>query len=279
MSSTLKVAPHPPARAELVPQFFECDSIITPGDNPPCDPAVVARLVENIREHTQLVPGWVCPSPELEPGQRLCLEGNHRLAACRQLGIPFWAFDQGRHVPEEERIRLTFQHNHSRRVMSREEIAERAARFMELTGCPAFDAARMLGISGPTLSRAFSEQRIPAELKPRTDRLGLSIRSLIAAAPAAVMLKALEFAESFNADGKPKTRDQVAAYIRQLKKGSSGKGRKPKLVPLKQGRRTVTLAILEGDTAASVAEDLKAIAARLAKHTEVPPDGWPFLFQ
>lgn len=268
-----------PERAELVPLHFEPGVIVTPDDNPPCNPAIVARLTDSLREHGQQVPGWVCPSPGLAADQRLCLEGNHRLAACRQLGIRFWAFDLGRDVPEAERIRLTFQHNHSRRVMGRDEIAERAARFMELTGCPAFEAARMLGISGPTLSRAFGEKRIPPELKPRCDRLNLSIRSLIAAAPASAMERGVDFAETPGPDGRPKTRDQVAAYIRQLKRAGKSGGRKPKPVTLRMGGRAVTLTVAEDDTAASVAEELKAIASRLGKLDAVRPEGWPFHFQ
>ncbi len=33
------------------------------------------------------------------------------------------------------------------------------------------------------------------------------------------------------------------------------------------------------DCANSVAEDLKSIVAKLGKHADVKPDGWPFLFQ
>ena len=55
-------------------------------------------------------------------------EGNGRLAVCRRLGVRFWAFDLGRSVPEEERIRLMFHHHGTRRSLGREEIAERAAR-------------------------------------------------------------------------------------------------------------------------------------------------------
>src|SRR5271157_378637 len=208
--ATLKVAPPPPGLAELTPQYFDTERIVTPGDNPVYTPAMLADLEASIREYGQLVPGWVAPSPELAEDQRQCLEGNRRLAVARMLGLPFWAFDLGRVVPEAERIRLTFQHHQCRRVMSREEIAERAARYIELTSCPAREAAKLLNISGPTLSRAFGERRILPELRERADRLGLSIRSLIAAAPAACMARALDFAETPDASGKKRTRDQVA---------------------------------------------------------------------
>lgn len=276
--STPKAASEPPDRPELAPRYFDTRLIVAPPDGPPCNPGVVARLAANMEEHGQLVPGWVFP-PDPVAELREIIEGNHRLAACRQLGRPFWAFDTGRNVPEAERIRLTFQHNQVRRVMGRDEIAERAARFIELTGCAAFEAARMLGISGPTLSRAFGEKRIPAGLKPRTDRLNLSIRSLVAAAPEAVMERAVDFAEAPLPDGKAKTRDQVAAYIRQLKKGEAHKGGKPRPVTLRVGGRTLTLTIATDDTAGTVAEELKAIAAKLAKLSDIKPEGWHFHFQ
>jgi hypothetical protein len=291
MSAAAMKADHPPAdpsavsfreagRTELLPRYYETELVVTPSDNAPHSPAMLASLEASMREHGQLVPGWVAPSPDLPETQRLCLEGNGRLAVARRMGRPFWAFDLGRDVPEAERIRLMFQHHQCRRAWSREEIAERAARYIELTNCPAAEAARLLGVSGPTLSRAFGERRILPELRERADRLGLSMRSLIAAVPPACMARALDFAETTDASGKKPTRDQVAAFIQQLKKRKSqAKSRKAKSVALRMGGRVVTLTVGDGDSAASVAEDLKAIVARLGKHADVPPDGWHFLFQ
>jgi len=269
----------PTDRAELVPRYYDTDRIVTPDDNPAYTPATLADLLDSVREHGQLVPGWVCPSPDLPEDMRLCIEGNRRLAVARELGMPFWAFDLGRFVPEEERIKLTFQHNHSRRVMSREEIAERAARYIELTGCTAAEAAKLLNVSGPTLSRAFGEKRIPPELKPRADRLGLSIRSLIAALPVLLMAQAVEFAETPGPDGKAPTRDQVSLFLRQIKKTGKPKPRRAKAITLRMNGRAVTLAVGEKDSAATVAEDLKSIVAKLGKHAEVALHGLPFLFQ
>lgn len=267
------------ARPELVPKYYpDTELIITPKDNPVYSPAMLADLVESMQAHGQLVPGWLCPSPELPDGTLLCIEGNRRLAVARLLGLPFWAFDLGRDVSEAERIRLIFQHHHSRRVMSREEVAERAARFIELTGCPAAEAARYLNISGPTLSRAFGEKRIPTELKARADQLGLSIRSLVAAMPLPLMAKAIAFAEAPGPDGRPPTRDQVGLHLRQLRKTGRPKTQRAKTVTLRLNGRAVTLAVTDTDSALSVAEDLKAIGVKLGKLADVPPDGWPFLF-
>jgi hypothetical protein len=283
--ATLKAAPPPPdllsaGRLELVPQYFDTELIVTPDDNPPLSPAMLAELEPSMREHGQLMPGWVCTSPDLpSEDHRLCLEGNGRLAVNRRLGRPFWAFDLRRFVPEAERIKLTFQHNHSRRVMSREEIAEKAARYIELTQCPAAEAAKLLNVSPATLSRAFGEKRIPPELRERADVLGLSIRSLIASAPAACMARTVAFAETPGTDGKRPTRDEVSLFIRQLKKSGQLKGRKAKTITLRLNGRVLTLTVDDRDSATSMAEDLKAIAARLGKHAEVAIDGLPFLFQ
>jgi ParB-like chromosome segregation protein Spo0J len=283
VATTLRAASPPPDRAELVPLYFDTDRIVTPEGNPAHSPAMLADLEASIRELGQLVPGWICPTSELPEDKRLCLEGNGRLAVVRRLGLPFWAFDLGRFVPEEERIRLTFSHNYIRRRMSREEIAEKAARYIELTSCTQDTAARLLNVSPPTLSRAFGDKRIPPELNPKADLLGLSIRSLVAAAPLELMPQVVDFALTPRGeDGKKPTRDQVAAFIGQLKKNNGqSKGRKPKAIPLHMNGRTVTLTVEERDSAASVAEDLKAIAAKLGKKemADVPPDGWPFWFQ
>jgi ParB/RepB/Spo0J family partition protein len=280
MTVTLLRAADPlPERAELVPRFFESPSMVTPDGNPVYTAAQLADLLASIREHGQLVPGWVCPSPDLPDGKRLCLEGNRRLAVCLMLGLPFWAFDLGRAVPEAERITLTFQHNHSRRVMKPDEIAERAARYMEITGATQADTAKHLNISPPTLSRAFGERRISPELRDRADRLGFSIRALIATLPPGLMARSVEFAEGSGPDGKKPTRDQVAAFNRQLTKTGKPAARKAKSIPLRHNGRTVSITVGERESAATVAEDLKALAAKLGKLTEVEPAGWIYHFQ
>ncbi len=193
-------------------------------------------------------------------------------------GLPLLAFDLDREHSRAEMIMLTMQFNHARRVMSREEVALLGSEFMEETGCTAAQASERLHVSAATMSRALGDRRIPAELKPQTDQLPPSTRSLIAAVPPALMGRAVDFALTAGAEGKRPTRDAVALFIRQLKRDGKQPG-KPKPIPLRINGRLVTLSIVKGDNAASVAEDLKAIATRLGKHAEVLPDGWPFLFQ
>ena len=48
--------------------------------------------------------------------------------------------------------------------MGREEIAERAARYIELTDCTQATAARRLNVSRADAEPGFGERRIPPEL-------------------------------------------------------------------------------------------------------------------
>ena len=268
----------PTLRTELVPKFFDPTSIVTPDDNPERSLRERNELLASIREHRQLTPGFVCPSPDLPPGKLLCIEGNGRLAACLTLGIAFWAFNLGRSMSEVERIKLTFQHNLIRRTMGREELSQRAGRYMELTGCTAGEAAKQLNVSGPTLSRAFGEKRIPPELRPRAERLKPSIRSIIAACPVALMEEAVTFAETEGADSKAPTRDEVSHFVCE-RKGGLPKARKAKGVTLHVGERAVSISLGPADTAAAVLKDLNALIAELGKHSKVSPEGWPFLLR
>lgn len=163
--------------------------------------------------------------------------------------------------------------------MSRPEIAERAARYIELSGCTQDAASKRLNISPATLSRAFGDERIPPNLMPRAERLKLSTRSLIAAMPESLMEPALAYAENPGPDGRVPTRDQVSQHLRELRKGGRTKPCQPKTVTLRFNGRSVTLTIGDRDSANTVAEDFKGLVAKLGKHAEVPPDGWPFLFK
>ncbi len=96
------------------------------------------------------------------------------------------------------------------------------------------------------------------------------------------MSQAVEFALKPGDDGKRPTRDQVSAFIRQLRKQGDSRpsGKRPRAVTLRMNGRTVTVTVdAERDSASGVAEDLKAIVGKLRQHADVPPDGWPFLFQ
>jgi ParB/RepB/Spo0J family partition protein len=281
--ATLNGTSPPLARLQLVPSYFDTERIVTPDGNPSYTPAMLADLLESIRTHGQLVPGWICPSSELPDSKFLCLEGNRRLAVAKMLGSEFWAFKLPEAVSEAERIRLLFQHHHSRRRMSREEIAERAARYIELTGCTQGEAARQLSVSEPTISRALGEGRIPENLRERASALGLSTRALVAAMPPALMPQAIEYAETSDASGRKPTRDAVSQVIQKLKKGGGPKARKPRTLTQRLNGRVVTFTVTDKDSPAGVVEDLKAtvkaIAAKFEKNTDVRPEHWSSLFE
>lgn len=113
-------------QVEIVPRLFPTEMIVSLPENPVYTTAMLADLVPSVEKHGFLVPGMVAPSPDLPSEEhRQCLEGHRRLAVARLLNRPFWAFDLGRFVPEEERIELMFQHHQCRRVMDLAEIAER----------------------------------------------------------------------------------------------------------------------------------------------------------
>lgn len=278
--ATLQQAQPPPASEERRLVEFDPDQVVLPAGESPPTPAMLVGLLPSIREHGQLVPGFVCRSPDLPPDRRLCVEGRHRLEVARLLGKPFLAFDLERAVGEEERIRLAFVHNHARRVMPPAEMAEKAARYMELTGHTAAEAAKFLHVSHPTLSRAFGERRIPPELRGRAETLAMSVRSLVAAVPAGLMARAVDFAATPGPGGRLPTRDQVALFIGQLKlAGGPKQPRKPRPVTLRVEGRAVTIAVADGDNAASISKDLNAVLARLAKLGDVPPEGWHYHFK
>lgn len=267
-----------PALADLKPAYFDPDCIVCPPDNAEEISAVVEALDASWEKFGQLMPAFVCTMPELLPHQRWLLDGRHRLAVARRRREKLWAFDLGRPMSEIERIEFIC-HNHlCRRVMSREEIAERAAQYMDLRKCTAGEAARFLNISGSTLSRIFGFRRIPPELQVKTELLVESVRGVIAATPSAHMARVVEFATTPGPDGKLPTRDAVAAFVKSLKAGDKPAA-KVKSVALHCGNRVVTIQVTATDNTATVSKDLQAIVARLGKHAEVPPNGWPFLFQ
>jgi hypothetical protein len=149
---------------------------------------------------------------------------------------------------------------------------------MELTGSTAADAAKFLNISAPTLSRVFGEKRIPPELRDRAELLGMTVRSVVAAAPPTVIGNAIDFALTTGADGRKPTRDQVVLFIRQQRQPETAKSRPAQPLALRVGGRTVTLTVSDQDNAATVTKDLTAIIAKLGKHGDVAPEGWPYLF-
>jgi ParB/RepB/Spo0J family partition protein len=272
------MASRPPLdQAVLSPVFLDPALIETQADNPVYTEAELSDLLASYPVHGQLEPAHVCPSQT--EGKFICLDGARRLAVCRILGLQYWAFVHPEYVPDAGQIVRTFHHNYTRRRMSPEEVATRAARFLEIDGGSNANAAKHLNISTAALSRALGEDRIPEKFRARTALLGRSVRWLISAVPESQMEEAISFAETIGPNGKPPIRDQVSVFIRELKKSTPRKSSKPKAITLRQCGRAVTLTVTATDNAETVAADFRAIAAKLGKDAaRVPPEGWPFLF-
>lgn len=263
----------PPELANRVPKLYDARKVIPPRGNPPADPLRVKALVDSIGVKGQYSAAFICKSEEVADDEWLCLEGNTRAEACRVLNRPLLAIDLERRFSELEQIKFCFDNNYLRRVMSMEEVRERAHRFMVLSKCTSAVAAKTLGISPATLSRAFGDTRIAPPLRERAELLGPSSRYLISTVPPALQEKALEYAETENP-----TRDELAAFIKQLKKGD-GASPKPKVISIPFNGRLVSFSVTDADTVATVTKDVQALLSRLGKHAEVPPDGWGYLFQ
>jgi ParB-like chromosome segregation protein Spo0J len=100
--------------SETTVQEFDTTSCLPPEDNRPTDRPGINDLIEGIRAHGQLVPGLVCPHPEMASTFQI-LDGVGRWYACDRLGLPFRALRLPAPVSPAERIKLRLQHNVIRR--------------------------------------------------------------------------------------------------------------------------------------------------------------------
>jgi len=57
------------------------------------------------------------------------------------------------------------------------------------------------------------------------------------------MDKAIAYAETPGQDGRKPTRDQLAGFVNQLRKGGKSKANRPKTVTLRLNGRTVSFAV------------------------------------
>lgn len=245
---------------------FDPDDCLPTDDNRPAERSSLGRLVEGIRLHGQLVPGLVCPHPEIAE-KYLILDGVGRREACLRLGLRFRAMRLAGIVPEKEQIKLRLQHNALRQNMTPGEIADDADRYMKLTGATQEDVAQVLTLSSATVSRALSiSRRIPEELRHFLDDVRPSVAAMIASLPSIEDKRAaFEYATTAGTNGKP-TRDQVARYLKRFKRNPS-RGTK-RLCGTINGRR-FELGLLTEDTPASLGDFLKELAAKVSKKSTI----------
>jgi ParB/RepB/Spo0J family partition protein len=255
---------------------FETSLCLPSEDN---RPAARPDLIEGIRVNRQLVPGLVCPHLEFAD-KYLILDGVGRWYACDRLGIPFRAILLPAPVPATEQILLRFQHNVIRRNMTMDEIADDVARYMALRQCTQEEAARELTLSSATISRAMTaKRRIPAEFKPMADGVRPSIAALIATLPTPeAMRKAFDHATTPGRNGKLPTREQVAVYIEPLKKKKPQQSGVRILKGAVEGRK-VEFGVLPDESTDSLIKFLQALATKLTKYRDLPPESLGFLFK
>jgi ParB/RepB/Spo0J family partition protein len=257
-------------------EFDPADCIPSDDNRPADDRPGIKKIVESILIMTQLVPGLVCPHPELA-GKYLILDGVGRWYACQKLGLMFKAMLMATAISEPERIKLRLQHNVIRRNMTPDEIADDAKRYIGLTNCTQEMAAKELSLTPSTLSRALTvNRRIPPNLKAMAELVRPSIVAMIASLPKVeAMQQSLEYATTPGKDGRLPTRDQVACFIEQFKKT---RGTKPKTLKGVVEGRKVELSLLPDESTESVIKFLKALTDRIGKYRELPPDSLGFLF-
>jgi ParB/RepB/Spo0J family partition protein len=254
---------------------FDPAQCLAPDDN---RPAERPNLAEGIRANGQLVPGLLCPHPDVAD-RYLILDGVGRWFACGRLGIMFRAMLLPEAVPEAERIRLRLQHNVIRRNMTPDEIADDATRYIRITNCSQEAAAKQLTLSPATLSRAMSvHRRIPLELKAKAEAVRPSIAAMIAALPTIeAMRTGLDYATSPGKDGRLPTRDQVGFYVDQFKVRKPRGTKAKTLKGMVEGRK-VELGLLPDESTESVIRFLQSLAAKIGKYRDLPPDNLGFLF-
>ena len=232
------------------------DDVLTPAGNRIVTLETVADLLASIQAEGQLVPGLVCPHPEL-PGKWLCVGGNRRHFCCRALGIRFKAVGIEGPVTEERQVKLRLTENCLRRNMSLLEISEDLHRYMQLTGITSqAEVAAALSMGEPEVSRAL---RLPKLLDPelhgyvRDFKVGRSVAEMIASLPThqqrEVMQRVLE------GDLKSVKRDAIAREI------DRPKGKKPKAQKAVKIACGGVVATVKGDCVAA----LRAFIARAAE--------------
>ena len=120
-TATLKPAGTPTGRPELVPKFFDCGRIVTPADNPVYTPPQIADLLESMRRarpaHARLrgsLPD--CPTTCACASKATAASPAIACSACHSGPSISGARTRG------GRITLSFQFNHSRRIMSQDEM-------------------------------------------------------------------------------------------------------------------------------------------------------------
>lgn len=157
------------------------------------------------------------------------IDGNTRVCALVDLGMTeCLAIELPRDWDEAKILRFSIATDGVRRTLPQDELAAKAERYIDLTGCTQEAAAREFGISPAHLSRALTSVLLPAKHAERAKVLKASVRALIAAIKnSAVQDAAMAYATAAGPDGKPPTRAMVEAWLKRQEKRP---GRPPRSV-------------------------------------------------
>jgi hypothetical protein len=231
---------------------------------------VIDDLLASLPVHGQLLPGVCARGPD---GRLVCIDGNRRLAACRALRRGFLTIILDRMVGKAEAIETRLTANFIRRNMTLKQIGQDVAEYMDATGCTQKEAGARLGFREGVVCRALSLKLLSAAEERRLLDAGLCWSGIAMIAPLTgeTRSKALEFACTRGMDGEPCRKEALQLYVKQLKSGSRP-GRKRKALRLVVDGLGVELQLKKEDTVECVIERLRALAAKLARYKDLPPD-------
>ena len=191
--------------------------------------------------------------------------------ASPQLGLKMKALVFPRPLTPAELIEFKFSNNLIRRTMSAEEIGLECARYIELSGCTQGEMAARLSVSNATISRCLGRiKRIPEGCEAMARQLGPSFVAIVLPLKDPDMRrKAFEYATTPLADGRKPKRDQLAAFVKQLKGKKPAKAARTKRLRFVVGGREFLVELLSDDTAESLIEAFRAVANNLSKHRDL----------
>jgi hypothetical protein len=263
---------------QLIREFDPADCKTADG-NRLINDSDLAGLLSSMRSDGQRVPGLNCLHPAL-PGKYLTIAGNGRKRCCEILGIPFRAELIDRPLKHYEIIRIRVPEHVHRKNPSPFDLCRDVCDYKEERGLKTWtEVGADLSLPAVTMSRIISVRRIPSELRPLAEQVCPSVCWLIAPVknPDA-MKRAFDFAARPGPDGKLPSRDAMAKFIDTLKDKKRPKTARPRILKGSIDGRPIQIGIMPDDSTDAVIEWLKALASRLGKYRDLPPDNLGSLF-
>ena len=255
----------------LEPELRSIDPAdVLPSDDEPVDqrPDIVL-LRENLKARGQVTPVLLAPHPSAA-GKLLYIDGHGRGYCLAQLGQKMKALVFPRPLTPAELIEFKFSNNLIRRTMSAEEIGLECARYIELSKCSQTEIAARLSVSNATISRCMARiKRIPEGCEAMARQLGPSFVAIILALKTPELRrKAFEYATTLQ-DGKKPKREQLTAFVDQLKGKKPAKAARKRVLRFVVEGREILVDLLPEDDAERLIEAFRAMANHLSKHRDL----------